>query len=57
MEYDNFLSPESILEMRKSGGAKASKVLIGALQNRKVWMGQRLRSPQTHVIKKAKIVQ
>ena len=55
MEYDNFLSPESITEMRKSGGARESKMLIDALQKRKVWMGNRLRSPQSNSKKKSKV--
>ena len=42
MEYENFLSPESVKELKKSG-KKANKISIEALRKRKVWMGERLR--------------
>lgn len=55
MEYDNFLSPQSIHDLRKSGGASENKLIIEALSKRKVWMGRRLKSPPSVIIKKPKI--
>ena len=55
MEYDNFLSPESIHQLKNSGGARENKLIIKSLQKRKVWMGERLRSPQNSTQRKSKI--
>ena len=42
MEYENFLSTESVNDLKKTGD-KEIKISIAALKRRKVWKGEKLR--------------